>query len=276
MPGYPDGSRYLYRGQEERLEAAFMEFIDSFGYLAVGALILLENVFPPIPSEAILPLSGFLCVSSEMHLPIVVIAATIGSVLGAYVLYGIGRLLTRERLTRFFETRPMRLLGFKGDDVGKAVDWFDRRGQISVLICRFVPIVRSLISIPAGIAKMHLVKFTIYTMIGSAVWNSILCTLGYMAGNAWRTVTEQAEWVSDVALYVILAIVAVVAVLWIVKRIVPSIGERRAAKTAAETNGTGSENDSNDGRHAAGAAGRSASGSHSEAGRPDGGRHIRR
>ncbi len=209
------------------MESAFLDFIDNFGYLAVGALIFLENVFPPIPSEAILPLSGFLAASTEMELPIVILAASLGSVAGAYVLYGIGRLLTRERLTRFFETRPMRLLGFKGEDVSKAVDWFDLRGQISVFICRFVPIVRSLISIPAGIARMNLLKFFIYTFVGSAVWNSILCTLGYLAGNAWQTVAEQAEWVTDIITYVIIAIAVVIVIVWVFKRIVPAVNERK-------------------------------------------------
>ncbi len=215
------------------MEAAFMEFINNFGYFAIAALIFLENVFPPIPSELILPLSGFLCVSSEMILPLVIAFATIGSVLGAYVLYGIGRLLNEDRLFRFFETRPMKLLGFKGDDISKAVSWFNRRGQISVLICRFVPIVRSLISIPAGVAKMNILKFTVYTLIGSAIWNSILCTLGLFAGNAWETVTEQAEWISDIAVYVIAVIVIVVAIFWIMKRIIPNARERKAAKAAA-------------------------------------------
>ena len=113
------------------MEELFFDFIDQFGYFAVGALIFIENVFPPIPSEVILPLGGFFTTSTDMSLPGVIIAATVGSVLGAYILYGIGWVLNRDRLMRFFETRPMRLLGFKGDDIAKAIDWFDRRGQIS-------------------------------------------------------------------------------------------------------------------------------------------------
>ena len=117
----------------------------------------------------------------------------------------------------------MRLLGFKGDDIAKAIDWFDRRGQISVLICRFVPIVRSLISIPAGVARMNMARFALYTLVGSAVWNTILCSLGAAAGSAWETVSEQAEWVSDVVKYVIIAAIVVVAIVWIVKRIIPNL-----------------------------------------------------
>ena len=209
------------------MEAAFFDFINQFGYLAVAGLILFENIFPPIPSELILPLGGFFTTSTDLTLPGVIIAATAGSVLGAFILYGIGWVLNRDRLMRFFETRPMRLLGFKGDDISKAIDWFDRRGQISVLICRFVPIVRSLISIPAGVARMNMVRFALYTLLGSAVWNTVLCSLGAAAGSAWETVTEQAEWVSDIVKYVIIAIVVIVAVWWIWKRIIPNLKQER-------------------------------------------------
>lgn len=210
------------------MEAAFFDFINQFGYLAVAGLILFENIFPPIPSELILPLSGFFTTTTDMTLPITIVAATVGSVVGAFFLYGIGRLLSRERLMRFFATRPMRLLGFKPDDVASAVDWFDRKGQITVLICRCVPIVRSLISIPAGTAKMNPARFALYTLVGSAVWNTVLVSLGAAAGSAWATVSAQAEWVSDVVKYVIYAIIAVVVILWVVKRIVPAIREQRA------------------------------------------------
>lgn len=205
------------------MDALFYDFINQFGYFAVGALIFIENVFPPIPSEVILPLSGFFTTTTDMVLPLVIASATAGSVLGAYILYGIGYVLSRERLMRFFETRPMRLLGFKGSDIASAVDWFDRKGQATVLICRCIPVVRSLISIPAGTARMNPVKFTLFTLVGSAVWNTILCSLGAAAGSAWMQVSEQAEWISDIVKYVIIALVVIVAIFWIVKRIIPNL-----------------------------------------------------
>ena len=205
------------------MDALFYDFINQFGYFAVGALIFIENVFPPIPSEVILPLSGFFTTTTDMVLPLVIASATAGSVLGAYILYGIGYVLSRERLMRFFETRPMRLLGFKGTDIASAVDWFDRKGQATVLICRCIPVVRSLISIPAGTARMNPVKFTLLTLVGSAVWNTILCSLGAAAGSAWMQVSEQAEWISDIVKYVIIALVVIVAIFWIVKRIIPNL-----------------------------------------------------
>ncbi len=205
------------------MEAAFLSFIDRFGYVAVAALILFENVFPPIPSELILPMGGFLVHQTDMELVGVIVAATVGSVLGAYILYGVGRLLTPERLEGFFDTKPMRLLGFKGSDVSSAIGWFDRKGQVTVLICRCIPVVRSLISIPAGTAKMGMAKFALYTLVGSAVWNAVLCSLGFGAGSAWHTVVAEAEWISDVVKYVILALIVVAAIFWIVKRVIPNL-----------------------------------------------------
>lgn len=212
------------------MQEAFFQFISDFGYFAVAALILLENVFPPIPSEVILPLSGFLATQTDMSLGGVIAFATVGSVVGAYFLYGIGRLLSQERLEGFFDTKPMRMLGFKSDDVSKAIGWFDRKGQITVLICRCIPVVRSLISIPAGTAKMNMVRFALYTLVGSLAWNAILCTLGFWAGGAWEQVTAQAEWVSDVVRVVIVVLALAVIAWWVVKRIVPAMKEKDAAK----------------------------------------------
>lgn len=209
------------------MEAAFIDFINAFGYLAVAALIFLENVFPPIPSELVLPMAGYLTHETVMELPGAIIAATAGSVLGAFVLYGIGRLLSRERLEHFFETRPMRMLGFKGDDISKAIVWFDRRGQLTVLFCRCIPVVRSLISIPAGTAKMNPVRFALYTLVGSAVWNTVLCSLGAGAGSAWRTITAEASWISDIVKIVLIVAVVAALVWWVVKRIVPNLRRDR-------------------------------------------------
>ena len=207
------------------MEDAFFSFISQFGYLAVFGLIFFENVFPPIPSELILPLSGFLVIQTNMELPLVIVSATVGSVAGAFVLYGIGRLLSQDRLESFFDTRPMRLLGFRSDDVSKAIGWFDRRGQITVLLCRCIPVVRSLISIPAGTAKMNVVRFSLYTLVGSAVWNTVLCSLGYAAGGAWESVTAQVEGFSDIVKIVLIVIVVIVVAFWVVKRILPAIRE---------------------------------------------------
>lgn len=209
------------------MEEAFFGFISQFGYVAVSALIFLENIFPPIPSELILPLSGFLVTKTSMTLPLVIVAATVGSVVGAYILYGIGRLLSQERLEGFFDTKPMRMLGFHSDDVAKAIGWFDRKGQITVLICRCIPVVRSLISIPAGTAKMNMALFAVYTLVGSLVWNTILCTLGFWAGDAWEQITAQAEWFSSVVKIGIIVVAVIVVAWWVKFRILPARAEQK-------------------------------------------------
>lgn len=119
------------------------------------------------------------------------------------------------------------MLGFKGDDISKAIVWFDRRGQLTVLFCRCIPVVRSLISIPAGTAKMNPVRFALYTLVGSAVWNTVLCSLGAGAGSAWRTITAEASWISDIVKIVLIVAVVAALVWWVVKRIVPNLRRDR-------------------------------------------------
>jgi membrane protein DedA with SNARE-associated domain len=198
-------------------------FINQFGYLAVAALIFLECVFPPIPSEVVLPLAGFTTTVSSMTLPGAIAAATTGSLAGAYLFYAVGRIFSRERLEALFGKRFMRILGFRPSDITRIVDWFDRKGQISVLICRCIPGIRSLISIPAGTAKMGLARFTVYTLVGSLAWNSLLCSLGALAGNAWTQVSDGAQAFSDTVVMILLVICAAIVVWWIVKRMIPAI-----------------------------------------------------
>ena len=206
----------------QSIKGVLMEaFISQFGYLAIAGLILLETVFPPIPSEVILPLSGFLTISSTMTLPGVIAAATVGSLIGAFVLYGVGHVLSRERLVAFFETKPLRMLGFKGSDIERVIDWFDRKGQVTVLICRCIPGLRSLISSPAGTANMSLARFTLYTLVGSLAWNTLLCGLGAAAGDAWQQVSDNVSTVSDIIVYVLLALCVVGAAWWIFRRAIP-------------------------------------------------------
>ena len=208
------------------MDTAFVAFMDQFGYLAVAALVFLECVFPPIPSEVIIPAAGALCLTTGMTLPGAALAATVGATVGAMLLYGVGRVLSRDRLEAFFESRPMRLLGFKGDDVARAVSWFDRKGQVTVLVCRCVPVVRSLVSIPAGTARMPIPRFLAYTFSGSLVWNVILCGLGYGAGSAWQRVSAQVSNFSHVVALVLAAALVLVAAWWVAKRVVPAMRRR--------------------------------------------------
>lgn len=151
---------------------------------------------------------------SSMQVPLVILFATAGSLLGAYALYAVGRIISRERLMTFFGTKPLRLLGFKPEDVAKAVDWFTRKGSSTVFFCRFIPVVRSLISIPAGTARMSLVKFTLLTTAGSLIWNTVLILLGRAFGAAWEQVGAALDVYSNIA-YVILGILLIAGAVWV-------------------------------------------------------------
>ena len=159
--------------------------IDSIGLIGVAFLVALENVFPPIPSELILLLTGFNVSESRFDFVSGVIAATVGSVVGAYFLYAIGRLLDDERMERFLAGIG-RIVGLKKSDVHKGFVWFERYGNYVVLFGRMIPVVRSVVSIPAGGDKMPLVKFTLLTAAGSLVWNIAWVAAGWGLGDQWR------------------------------------------------------------------------------------------
>lgn len=205
------------------MQDAIFAFISQFGYLAVGALIFLENVFPPIPSELILPLAGFFSSTGTLWLPLAILAATIGSLTGAYVLYAIGTALDEARLSRLLASRPARALGFEESDVRAAFGWFETKGQKTVLVCRCIPVVRSLISIPAGMSRMSLGRFSLMTFLGSLAWNTVLCSLGYWAGGAWQQAASGAANVVDIMTYVVIAAIGVAALVWFCRRILPRI-----------------------------------------------------
>lgn len=165
--------------------------VERWGYLGVLFLIAVENIFPPIPSEVILTFSGFLTTYTAMDKWGVIWAATAGSLIGALVLYGVGRACSVERLERLLNGRIGRVLHFDGDEVKSAFQWFNEKGKSTVLLCRCVPILRSLISIPAGMAGMKMAVFLPFTVLGSFLWNVILVNLGVIAGGAWEQVVEK-------------------------------------------------------------------------------------
>jgi membrane protein DedA with SNARE-associated domain len=161
--------------------------VQTGGYVGVAFLTLLENLFPPIPSELILPVAGFLVSSGEMSYVWVVVASTIGSLLGALLLYGIGAWLGEERLRSFVQAHG-KWLALDEDDLDQAKGWFEKHGGMAVFIGRLVPSLRSLISVPAGLARMPLGRFVLYTTAGSAVWNAILVGGGWALGGQWERV----------------------------------------------------------------------------------------
>lgn len=179
----------------------------------MGIAIFLESAFPPIPSEVVLPLAGFTASQGSMGLVAAIVWATVGSLLGAYLLYFVGHLVGTDRLRKIADW----LWLVEAADVDKSIAWFDKYGSPSVFFGRMVPGIRSLISIPAGIDRMGLVKFTLWTTLGSAIWNSILVYLGFTLGENWHTVTDYMEEFSLI-IKILLVIAFVALTIWLVRR----------------------------------------------------------
>jgi membrane protein DedA with SNARE-associated domain len=181
--------------------------INTVGYAGVAFLVALESVFPPIPSEVVLPLAGFVAGRGDASLVGMIVAATIGSVVGAWALYGIAAWIGQERLRRVI-LRYGGWLGVKDHDITRAEEWFDRRSNLAVAVGRCVPLIRSLVSIPAGFRRMPLVRFTLLTAAGSLVWNAALIGAGAALGDNWEQVGKVIERFQLVVVVVIVAVVA--------------------------------------------------------------------
>ena len=188
-----------------------VSLIDRVGALGVALLIFLENVFPPIPSEVILPLAGVAAAGPD-HLYVTMwLGALTGSVAGAWLLYGIGRLVGQERLRVLFIKLPL----VNVNDFDKSVEWMSRHGLKGIFFGRMVPGIRSLISIPAGIYAMPLGKFTLLTALGSGIWNTIFVTLGYQLGSRWSIIEPYTDLISKI----VYAIIAALLLWWLISLI---------------------------------------------------------
>ena len=182
--------------------------IVSFGYWGVISLMVAENLFPPIPSEVILPLTGFLVWQGHLGFVPVLCVSTLGSLLGAFILYALGRWGGRELVLRH-----ARLLRVKEAELDRADAWFDRYGGVIVLVGRLIPGVRSLVSIPAGLAEMPLGQFALLTTLGSGVWNTLLIGAGWTLGENWERVSHLVDSISNFAL-VVLVLAAIGLGIW--------------------------------------------------------------
>ena len=189
------------------------DVINQFGYLGVALLVIIENVFPPIPSEIVLPFAGFVAqqgssaAQSDTSVIGMMIAATIGSVVGALILYFVSAAIGPDRLRAFVE-KFGKWFGVKSSDLVRAEAWFDRRSLLAVLVGRCVPLIRSIVSIPAGFRRMKLSSFVVLTAIGSAVWNIALIGAGAVLKDQWDVVGDYVgvfQWVVVAAIIVVLA-----------------------------------------------------------------------
>lgn len=182
------------------MDSIVIEAINKCGYLGIVFLITIENIFPPIPSEVILTFGGFATTITDITVIGAIITSTIGSVLGAILLYWVGMFLSEEKIYSFTEGKCGRILGLKKTNINKAFRWFDSRGKYAVFFGRFIPIIRSLVSIPAGMAKMSMLPFLALTTVGSLIWNTALILLGRLAGESWGKVAGCIDGYSNIIL----------------------------------------------------------------------------
>ena len=185
--------------------------MNQYGYFGIFFLIFIENIFPPIPSEVVLLFGGFMTTYSKLGVPLMILFSTLGSVVGAIVLYYVGKILNKERLKKLVSGKVGKMLRLKASDIEKADRWFDTKGNKTVFFCRFIPVVRSLISIPAGMSEMAMTKFLLYTTVGSAIWNTVLLVIGNRVGKNWKDILGIMDQYSHVVL--ILLIILFVAFL---------------------------------------------------------------
>jgi membrane protein DedA with SNARE-associated domain len=190
--------------------------LDQFGYAGVFLLILIENVFPPIPSEVILSFCGFMTTTSNMSVFLVVVYSTLGSVFGAILLYKIGSKLNNQSIRQIIN-KYGKILRLKLRDVDKTMDYYKKYQRKTVFFGRMIPMIRSLISIPAGMSKMNMLSFIILTAAGSAIWNTLLVNAGAFLGNSWKDI---AKYISTYSVVIWTIIISVSLIALIYKRII--------------------------------------------------------
>ncbi|YAL83946.1 DedA family protein [Dermacoccaceae bacterium W4C1] len=196
-----------------------VDVMESLGAPGAGLIVAGENLFPPIPSEVILPLAGFTASRGDMSLVGAIFWTTLGSLVGALALYWIGAAIGLDRIRRIADRMPL----VNSSDIDKAHAWFHKHGEAAVFFGRMVPLVRSLVSIPAGVERMNLLRFSILTTLGSLIWNTIFILAGYYLGENWDAV----ENVSGPLQKVVVVVIVAALVWWVVRR----VRERRATTT---------------------------------------------
>ena len=203
--------------EEKEMQEFILSIMEQFGYLGVFLMIAIENIFPPIPSEVILLFGGFMTTYTKLNILGMVIASTFGSLIGALALYYIGRVFNKERLKKIISGKIGKVLRLKNSDIDKADHWFDTKGNKTVFFCRFIPIVRSLISLPAGMSKMPMLKFLVYTILGSLIWNLVLIVIGSIVGENWVSILNIFDTYSHLVV-IVLAVVCITTVCFFYKK----------------------------------------------------------
>ena len=195
------------------MEELILEIVNNYGYIGICLIVLLENIFPILPGVVIIFLGGYLSTVTNISVVGIIISSTIGSLLGAIILYYLGKILNKDRLKQIVKNKYVKLLKIKPSDIEKCDKWFDEKGNKSVFFGRFIPVIRSIISIPAGMSEMSFSKFLIYTTSGSICANSVLAILGYYAGDKKDYIIGMIDKVS----YILFLIIVIIIVYYIYK-----------------------------------------------------------
>lgn len=186
-----------------------INIMNKYGYIGILFLITIENIFPPIPSEVILTLGGFMTSKDGVNMSLfgVIMYSTFGSMIGAIILYYVGYIFNKDRLLKIVRSKVGKILCLKESDIVKSDSSFNKNGDLTVLYCRFIPIVRSLISIPAGVNKMKFSIFLLYTFVGSLIWNTVLVSLGKLVGENYMVVAGVFSKYSKVILILLICLI---------------------------------------------------------------------
>jgi membrane protein DedA with SNARE-associated domain len=196
-----------------------VDLMEALGGPGAGLAIALENLFPPLPSEVILPLAGFTASQGEFSLTAAIIWTTLGSLVGALLMYYLGAALGRERMYALWDRLPL----LSRDDLERTETWFVQHGRAAVFLGRMVPLFRSLISVPAGLTRMSLGLFMLLTVVGSAIWNTLFLLAGYLLGEQWHRVAVYAERYQGVVIVLVVALVG----WWLVGKVRRDRADRR-------------------------------------------------
>lgn len=201
------------------MQKFIINIMNNYGYLGVFLLILIENIFPPIPSEVILLFGGFMTTYTSLNVLGMIMSSILGSVLGALILYKIGTIFNKDTLKKLIHTRLGKFLRINDKEIDSSFNYFQTKGEKTIFFCRFIPLIRSFISVPAGINKMNITKFMIYTTLGSLIWNVVLITLGHIVGNNWKSILKIFDLYSIYAVVIIFIILIILIIKFYKKKL---------------------------------------------------------
>lgn len=201
------------------MQKFIINIMNNYGYLGVFLLILIENIFPPIPSEVILLFGGFMTTYTSLNVLGMTMSSILGSVLGALILYKIGTIFNKDTLKKLIHTRLGKFLRINDKEIDSSFNYFQTKGEKAIFFCRFIPLIRSLISVPAGINKMNITKFMICTTLGSLIWNVVLITLGHIVGNNWKSILKIFDLYSTYAVVIIFIILIILIIKFYKKKL---------------------------------------------------------